>query len=91
VDGNNPKLIEKFKQLENSFENISIKLILDVTRKPDMNTKYLAMVPALALLAACGGSATNTNIYSDTLGNPSTCQKDCTTMRIIFKFIESCV
>lgn len=37
-----------------------------------MNTKYLAMVPALALLAACGGSATNTNIYSDTLGNPST-------------------
>jgi len=37
-----------------------------------MNTKYLAMVPALALLAACGGSATNTNVYSDTLGNPST-------------------
>lgn len=37
-----------------------------------MSTKYLAMVPALALLAACGGSATNTNIYSDTLGNPST-------------------
>jgi hypothetical protein len=72
VDGNNPKLIKKFKQLENSFENISVKWILDVTRKPDMNTKYLAMVPALALLAACGGSATNTNIYSDTLGNPST-------------------
>jgi len=72
VEGNNPKLIKKFKQLENSFENISIKSILDVTRKPDMNTKYLAMVPALALLAACGGSATNTNIYSDTLGNPST-------------------
>jgi len=69
---NNPPLIKKFKQLENSFENISIKTILDVTRKPDMNTKYLAMVPALALLAACGGSATNTNIYSDTLGNPST-------------------
>ena len=37
-----------------------------------MSTKYLAMVPALALLSACGGSATNTNIYSDTLGNPST-------------------
>ncbi|MDA9214868.1 transferrin-binding protein-like solute binding protein [Planktomarina temperata] len=37
-----------------------------------MKSKYLAMVPALALLAACGGSATNTNIYSDTLGNPST-------------------
>lgn len=72
VGGNNPQLIKRLKQLEYTLIRNSVLLRLIVTRRPDMNTKYLAMVPALALLAACGGSSTNTNIYSDTLGNPST-------------------
>ena len=72
VGGNNPQFTKIIKQLENTLIRISIKTSLIVTRKVDMNTKYLAILPALALLSACGGSTTNTNIYSDTLGNPST-------------------
>ena len=72
MGGNNPQFTKIIKQLENTLIRISIEISLIVTRKVDMNTKYLAMVPALALLSACGGSTTNTNIYSDTLGNPST-------------------
>ena len=72
MGGNNPQFTKIIKQLENTLIRISIEMSLIVTRKVDMSTKYLAMVPALALLSACGGSTTNTNIYSDTLGNPST-------------------
>jgi len=72
VGGNNPQFTKIIKQLENTLIRISIEMSLIVIRKVDMNTKYLAILPALALLSACGGSTTNTNIYSDTLGNPST-------------------
>jgi hypothetical protein len=37
-----------------------------------MKNKALVLVPTLLLLGACGGSTTNTNQYSDTVGNPST-------------------
>ena len=37
-----------------------------------MKTKLIASLSVLALLTACGGSLTSSNLYSETLGNPST-------------------
>ena len=70
VGENNPQLMKKLKTCKHSY--YLSRYDTSCQKENDMNSKYLAMVPALALLAACGGSATNTNIYSDTLGNPST-------------------
>lgn len=61
VGGNNPQFTKIIKQLENTLIRISVEMSLIVTRKVDMNTKYLAILPALALLSACGGGGTSTN------------------------------